>query len=98
GPWPVPNGRAVVARPGNVLSMRDRRSGLRAYVAFAGGVSVPEVLGSRSTDLVAGFGGYDGRALKANDHLSLGRAPAAEAADVGLAAGGPGSIVLRAVA
>jgi hypothetical protein len=63
GPWPVPNGRAVVARPGNVLSMRDRRSGLRAYVAFAGGITVPEVLGSRSTDLVAGFGGYDGRAL-----------------------------------
>jgi KipI family sensor histidine kinase inhibitor len=98
GPWPVPNGRAVVARPGNVLSMRDRRSGLRAYVAFAGGITVPVVLGSRSTDLVAGFGGYDGRALKADDHLSLGRAPAAEAADVVLAPPAPGPVVLRAVA
>jgi len=98
GPWPVPSGRAVVARPGNVLSMRDRRSGLRAYIAFAGGVTVPEVLGSRSTDLVAGFGGYDGRALKANDHLSLGRAPAAEAADVVIAPPAPGPVVLRAVA
>jgi biotin-dependent carboxylase-like uncharacterized protein len=78
--------------------MRDRRSGLRAYVAFAGGVTVPEVLGSRSTDLVAGFGGYDGRALKANDHLSLGRAPAAEAADVVLASPAFGPVVLRAVA
>ena len=98
GPWPVPSGRAVVARPGNVLSMRERRSGLRAYIAFAGGVTVPEVLGSRSTDLVAGFGGYDGRALKANDHLSLGRAPAAEAADVVIAPPAPGPVVLRAVA
>ena len=59
---------------------------------------MPEVLGSRSTDLVAGFGGYDGRALKANDHLSLGRAPAAEAADVVLAPPAPGPAVLRAVA
>jgi biotin-dependent carboxylase-like uncharacterized protein len=88
----------VVARPGNVLSLRERRSGLRAYVAFAGGITVPAVLGSRSTDLVAGFGGYDGRALKANDHLSVGRPPAAEAADVVLAPSAPGPVVLRAVA
>ena len=59
---------------------------------------MPIVLGSRSTDLVAGFGGYDGRALKANDHLSLGKTPAAEAADVALAPPAPGPIVLRAVA
>ena len=98
GPWPVPSGSAVVARPGNVLTMRERRSGLRAYIAFAGGITVPIVLGSRSTDLVAGFGGYDGRALKANDHLSLGKTPAAEAADVALAPPAPGPIVLRAVA
>lgn len=99
GPWPVPNGRAVVARTGNVLSMRDRRTGLRAYVAFAGGVAVPDVLGSRATDLVAGFGGYDGRALQARDHLSLGRAPAGpEVADVALTPPAPGPVVLRAVA
>ena len=78
GPWPVPNWTAVVARPGNDPLHARPPVGLRAYIAFAGGVTVPEVLGSRSTDLVAGFGGYDGRALKANDHLSLGRAPAAE--------------------
>jgi len=73
GAWPVPHGRAVVARAGNVLSLRERKVGLRAYVAFAGGVSVPEVLGSRATDLAAGFGGFDGRRLRAADHLSLGR-------------------------
>jgi allophanate hydrolase len=66
--------RAVVARAGNVLSMRDRRHGLRAYVAFAGGLEVPEVLGSRATDLLAGFGGLDGRALRTGDLLAVGRA------------------------
>ena len=73
GSWSVPMGRAVVARAGNVLSMRDRRAGLRAYVACAGGIDVPAVLGSRATDLVAGFGGLAGRALRAGDLLSLGR-------------------------
>jgi antagonist of KipI len=74
GAWPVPAGRAVVARAGNVLSMRERRSGLRAWIAFAGGLDVTPVLGSRATDLVAGFGGADGRALRTGDILSVGRA------------------------
>ncbi len=73
GAWPVPAERAVVARAGNVLSMRDRRAGLRAYVAFAGGLAVPEVLGSRATDLLAGFGGLEGRPLRPGDLLAVGR-------------------------
>ena len=99
GPWPVPLGRAVVARSGNVLTMRERRTGLRAYVALAGGVTVPKVLGSRATDLVAGFGGYDGRALTAGDHLSLGRATAgAEVPDLTLASPPSPTVVVRVVA
>jgi allophanate hydrolase subunit 2 len=47
---------------------------------------------------VAGFGGYDGRALKRDDHLSLGRAGAAEGADVALAPPTAAPVVLRAVA
>jgi biotin-dependent carboxylase-like uncharacterized protein len=43
----------------------DRRA--RAYVAVAGGIDVPEVLGSRATCLAAGFGGIDGRMLRAGD-------------------------------
>jgi biotin-dependent carboxylase-like uncharacterized protein len=77
GPWPVPPGKPVLARPGNVLRFAGRRSGCRAYVALAGGIDVPEVLGSRSTDIGAGFGGFDGRALRAGDEL--GRASAAPA-------------------
>jgi antagonist of KipI len=59
-----------VARAGNVLAMRERRTGLRAYVAVAGGLDVPPVLGSRATNLLAGFGGLEGRALRAGDSLS----------------------------
>lgn len=70
-PWPVPRGVAVRARPGNVLSFGARRAGCRAYLAFAGGIDVPVVLGSRSTDLTAGFGGFSGRALRTGDRLAL---------------------------
>jgi biotin-dependent carboxylase-like uncharacterized protein len=42
-------------------------TGIRAYLALAGGIDVPEVLGSRSTCLVGGFGGLEGRPLRAGD-------------------------------
>ena len=71
GSWPVPAGIRVVARGGNVLSFEGRRSGCRAYVAFAGGIDVPRVLGSRATDLMSGFGGLAGRGLAEGDTLAL---------------------------
>ena len=73
GPWPVPLHTRVLARPGNLLSFTRRASGCRATLAFAGGVQVPAVLGSRATDLAGGFGGLAGRALEAGDVLSLGQ-------------------------
>jgi KipI family sensor histidine kinase inhibitor len=82
GDWDVPMGAAVLARAGNVLRFTGRRGGARAVVAFGGGLDVlgggldvPFVLGSRATDLAAGFGGFAGRALRAGDLLSLGPAP-----------------------
>ena len=42
-----------------------------AYLAFSGGIVVPQVLGSSSTDLNAGFGGFHGRALKGGDYVSF---------------------------
>jgi KipI family sensor histidine kinase inhibitor len=71
GAWPVPPDAPVLARAGNVLSFGGRRAGCRAYVGLAGGIDVPVMLGSRSTDLAAGFGGIDGRALRAGDLLCL---------------------------
>lgn len=71
GAWPVPFGRSVLARPGNVLSFVGRRQGCRAYIALAGGLDVPLVLGSRSADLGSGFGGHQGRPMRAGDVLGV---------------------------
>ena len=76
GLWPVPPAAGVLARPGNVLRFAGRRSGCRAYVALQGGIDVPAVLGSRATDLQSGFGGLEGRALRAGDRLGVAQAKA----------------------
>jgi KipI family sensor histidine kinase inhibitor len=72
GRFAPPPWSSFFLRPGNVLRFEGRRSGARAYVAVSGGFDVPEVLGSRSTYLIAGFGGLEGRPLRAGDRLSAG--------------------------
>lgn len=71
---PVPPWRTVLARAGSRLAF-GAGTGCRTYVAVAGGVDVPSVLGSRSTCLRAGFGGHEGRALRKGDRLRIGAAP-----------------------
>jgi len=68
----IPMNTAVDARPGDTLGFRGLRSGCRAYIAFAGGIAVQSVMGSRSTYLRAGIGGFQGRALMPGDELPLG--------------------------
>jgi len=68
----VPMGVACPARRGSVLQFGPRGAGARAYIGVAGGIDVPPVLGSRSTDLASGFGGLGGRCLQAGDRLVLG--------------------------
>lgn len=70
---PVALLRALHARAGSVLTFGDRVNGCRAYIAFAGGIDVPVVLGSRSTDLRARFGGFNGRALAKGDVVETGK-------------------------
>jgi len=53
---PVPFGAAFGVASGSVVEVGSAESGVRAYVAFAGGVSVAPVLGSRSTDTLSGLG------------------------------------------
>ncbi len=72
--WPVPVGMSFFAPEGSVLRFGGPPGGMRASIAFAGGIAVPEVLGSRSTYLTAGFGGFGGRPLRAGDRLRLGPA------------------------
>jgi KipI family sensor histidine kinase inhibitor len=68
----LPVGVGIEVPAGAVIRLTERRRGARAYLAFAGGIDVPLMLGSRSTDLAGGFGGVDGRALRAGDRLALG--------------------------
>jgi len=72
----VPWYQSFLVRAGQVLDLRTCARGLRAYLAMAGGIDVPSLLGSRSTCLVAGFGGFRGRALLAGDVLRVGAPPA----------------------
>jgi KipI family sensor histidine kinase inhibitor len=81
GDWPIPLGQSFLARPDNRLRFLGRRAGCRAYVAFAGGVDVPVVLGSRSSDLTGGFGGHEGRSLRTGDVLSVGQGEGGRAAE-----------------
>ncbi|MGC4107442.1 MAG: 5-oxoprolinase subunit PxpB [Thermomicrobiales bacterium] len=71
------SGIAYDLRVGDVLAfdpLRVRGGGVRAYLAIAGGFDVPVVMGSRATDLTAGMGGVEGRALRTGDVLRVGRA------------------------
>jgi 5-oxoprolinase (ATP-hydrolysing) subunit C len=72
-PWKeLPSWWTASAREGDVLTIAPPQYGARAYLAFAGGIDVPLVLGSRSTDLKSGFGGWKGRGLRKGDMLPLG--------------------------
>ncbi|WP_106765819.1 biotin-dependent carboxyltransferase family protein [Paenibacillus faecalis] len=67
----VPMWRPVFVRKGSRLTFHKPVSGCRAYLAVAGGMDVPEVMGSRSTYLRAGIGGFHGRALQPGDVLDV---------------------------
>lgn len=71
----VPVSRPVLMRAGSVLDLAVCRLGCRAYLAVAGGFDVPVVMGSKSTYLPAGIGGFKGRALRRGDELPVQRAP-----------------------
>jgi len=66
---PIEMWRAHVFSKDDILTFKAPVSGFRAYIAVAGGIAVPPVMGSRSTNLPSGFGGYQGRPVKKDDFL-----------------------------
>jgi antagonist of KipI len=86
------NDRAYEAAAGDVLDIGRPTAGARGYLALAGGIDAPVVLGSRATHLPSRMGGLDGRALVAGDRLALGRAesraPGSRASQVPVPSGG----------
>lgn len=73
---PVPTYAALAVKAGQTLRFGAPRAGCRAYIAFAGGLDIPLVMGSRSTYMKAAIGGFEGRKLQKGDALGL-RAPVA---------------------
>lgn len=67
-----PRWQTVAVKSGDEITFTAAKSGCRAYLAVAGGINVPEVMGSRSTYLRGKIGGLDGRALQAGDYLPAG--------------------------
>lgn len=69
-----PTWTALPVKAGQVLGFDFLKRGARAYIAVAGGIDVPVVLGSRSTYALGALGGHQGRPLKAGDVLPVGKA------------------------
>src|SRR5262249_27127796 len=59
-------------RPGDQIECGEVERGVRAYFCISGGITIPPLLGSRSTYLLARFGGVEGRRLQAGDRLPVG--------------------------
>lgn len=78
GPFGPAPGRARTLRDGETVALRAETSwsgSARAVVAVAGGIAVPEILGSRATCVVAHFGGLHGWPLRKGDLLPVGPPP-----------------------
>lgn len=105
GDRPLPPFWATRAKAEDVLTLNAPRSGCRVYLCVAGGIDVPEVLDSRSTQLRETFGGIEGRALAKGDriaavgndvrlpHAGVGTVPPA----VALAAAGDSTTAVRVI-
>jgi len=62
---------AVSVKAGQTLKFGPTKSGARAYLCVCGGIAVSEFLGSCSTHLLSGLGGFEGRALRKGDVLPI---------------------------
>jgi antagonist of KipI len=68
---PLEMWRSLRVRRGDILHFKAPRTGCRAYLAAGGGISVPSVLGSKSTNCASRFGGLEGRPLQRGDILTV---------------------------
>ena len=71
---PIEMWKSVEIRQGQTLRLGATRAGARCYLCMRGGIDVKLFLGSASTHLLSGLGGFQGRALRAGDVLKIGAA------------------------
>lgn len=69
---PVPMWETLSVKAGDELSFDFVKQGARVYLAVAGGIDVPLIMGSRSTYTLCGIGGLEGRPLEQGDELNIG--------------------------
>ncbi len=69
----VETGTPLRVQAGERLNLGKLSGGCRAYLAVAGGIDVPVALGGRGTYLRAGWGGWQGRALRDGDTIPVGK-------------------------
>lgn len=74
-----PTWTTFAVKAGQTLSFDFLKSGARAYLAIAGGIDVPEALGSRSTYALGTLGGFEGRKLAVGDVVPVGSGSMARA-------------------
>src|SRR5258708_12982145 len=68
----IPQWTSIEVSAGQTLCAGATRSGARCYLCVSGGIATKPFLGSRSTHLLSGLGGYEGRALRKGDILPIG--------------------------
>ena len=68
---PAPMYTAVYMSRGDILEFQGARTGSRGYIAFSSYLDIPVVMGSRSTNIKCGIGGFKGRQLMDNDYLGF---------------------------
>ena len=68
----LPLNTPMSIKAGQSIKFGPTKSGARAYLCVRGGIVVPEFLDSRSTHLLSGLGGFEGRALRKGDVLPIG--------------------------
>lgn len=71
----VPQWAAIELRDGDSVSCQFATAGSRFYLAFRGGIDVPEALGSRGTYTLGGIGGFKGRQLAGGDQVEFNSGP-----------------------
>jgi antagonist of KipI len=71
---PLPMWTSIEIQKGQTVTLGPSRSGARAYLCIQGGIAVEPFLGSASTHVLSGLGGFEGRALRRGDRLDLGAA------------------------
>lgn len=81
-----PLNESFAVRTDDRLTFYFMKTGARIYIAVAGGIDVPPILGSRSTYALGALGGFSGRKLAAGDVLPIGKARSGSRAGRALAA------------